>query len=676
MDAVQNVALYTTAPDRTQNAALQQDVIFYWSYVMLLSFENISKNYGAHPVLENITATVQDDDRIGLIGRNGTGKSTLLNLLVGDLEPDEGTVRRAQATIGFLRQNSGLDMDGTIRDEMRGVFAPLLAMEAEMRAMETRIAKAGDAAESTGLTDAYGRLQTLFEQRGGYEIDVRIETVLTGMGFAETDRETPIAVLSGGEKTRLALCKLLLEEPDLLMLDEPTNHLDFKTLQWLEAYLQGYKGALLVVSHDRYFLDQLCSSIWELEWRALETYPGNYSKYVSLKAERLERRQKEYEIQQAEIAELKDFVARNMVRASTSNRAKARQKQLDRMEVLRRPKPPPRPAKIHFTYKREPVKDVLHVEGLTLSVGEEEGSDRKTLCENVDFSLSKGDKIALIGDNGVGKSTFLKAIQKRHTPDAGRIEWGRNTDVSYFEQDDGDLDGNKTTLDALWDRFPQENEQSIRTVLGNVQLTGENVFKKVRELSGGERARLKFAILLLSGGNVLLLDEPTNHLDLDTKEVLDIALREYTGTLVVISHDRYLLNRFPTAIAEMHSDGFRVYKGNYEYYRTQAAAQPAGTPATAAEREPKKTTAATTYYCSKEQRREAAERQRRISELETQIEEYERVIFRLDNEIADPEVAADFVQLQEKCDALEEVRQQLNDNLAEWAELLEEDAGE
>lgn len=635
---------------------------------MLISFEELSKSYGASVVLDSITAKIEDADRIGLIGVNGAGKSTLLNLLVGELEPDEGTLARSAATVGFLRQNSGLDSAGTIQSEMLRVFEDLLNVEKQIHLLEARIAAAepGDASYAV-LTAEYAALQGVFEQREGYHIQVRIDTILNGMGFAGVDRETPVEVLSGGEKTRLALCKLLLEQPALLMLDEPTNHLDFKTLLWLEEYLQSYKGALLVVSHDRYFLDKLCTAIWEVQRHRLEIYPGNYSKYVQLKEERLERQRKEYEIQQAEIADLKDFVARNLVRATTSSRAKSKQKALDRMDVVERPKPPPKPAKLHFSYRREPVKDVLHVWGMTLSVGE--GMERKTLCENVDFDMLRGEKIALIGSNGVGKSTFLKAIQSMHKPDNGEIEWGKNTEISYFEQEDFALDSQKTALDELWDRFPREYEHTIRTALGNVQLTGENVFKKVGELSGGERAKLKFAILLLSCGNVLLMDEPTNHLDLSTKEVLDGALRDYTGTLLVISHDRYLLNKFPTKIAEMHPDGFRLYSGNYDSYIAQKAAQPAGPSPQV--REEKTSAVGEGYYRSKQQRSEQAARKRRIDILEKEIEQLEKAIFQLENEIADPAIAGDYVVLQERCDTLESARTDLDIRIAEWTELCE-----
>ncbi len=631
---------------------------------MILAMEQLGKSYGANLVLSQITAKIEDTDKIGLIGPNGAGKSTLLNLLVGDLEADQGTISRSGKTMGFLRQNSGLGNDSSILQEMRSVFSHLLEMEAEISQLSHRIAAGENQQE---LTARYAHLQSTFESREGYLIDVKIATVLNGMGFLGVDTDTPISVLSGGEKTRLALCKLLLESPDLLILDEPTNHLDFKTLIWLEDYLQGYKGALLVVSHDRYFLDRLCGRIWEISDHQLSAYNGNYSSYVRQKQERLERQQKEYEIQQAQIADLKDFVARNMARASTTSRAKSKQKVLDNMEVVERPRPPVKPAKIRFSYKREPVKDVLAVEGLTLAVGE--GDERKILCNGVDFEMRRGEKIALIGFNGVGKSTYLKALQNLMPIDGGHIYWGKNTDISYFEQEELQFDTGKTALHELWDRFPHSYEHAIRTILGNVGLTGEAVHKRVADLSGGERARLKFAVLMMNCGNVLLMDEPTNHLDLATKESLDTALMEYTGTLLIVSHDRYLLEKIPDKIVEMYPDGFRIYPGRYAQYLSQKNTETADAPA-----QPRKEAGdkPKTGYRNKKQRSEEVARKQEINSLEIKIEQLEQDIFRLENQITQPEVAANYLELQEKCDLLEEKRQELQDMFSQWAILSEQ----
>ena len=637
---------------------------------MIISLEAVNKSFGANSILENITAKVEDSDRIGLIGQNGAGKSTLLNIIYNSLEPDSGQIARADKRFGFLRQSSGLSNQNTILSEMRGVFRPLLQTEEELHTLEAQISAMDPASPAyKPLAARYAQLGAYFEQQGGYLIEVRISTILNGMGFLGVDSHTPIAVLSGGEKTRLAICKLLLEAPDLLILDEPTNHLDFKTLLWLEDYLTGYKGALLIVSHDRYFLNRLCGHIWEIEHHRLCAYKGNYSSYVVQKQERWERQQKEYEIQQQEISHLKDFVARNMARASTTARAQSKQKTLDRMDQIERPKSPPLPPKFYFRYKREPVKDVLAVSNLSLSVGEEQ--ERKQLCSGIDFTMLRGEKIALIGANGVGKSSFLKAIQGLLLYDKGEIEWGRGVERSYFEQEEFALDSQKTALDELWDRFPREYEHTIRTVLGNVQLVGENVYKQVGSLSGGERQKLKFAILTLSCGNVLLMDEPTNHLDLAAKEALDAALRNYSGTLLVVSHDRYLLNKIPTKIAEMHPDGIRIYPGNYDNYIQQKNKEAAAKPLEEKAREPEKTQQSE-YYRSKKQRSEELARKKRTQELEDAIEALERDILSLEQKLTLPEVAGDYITLQQVCAQLEQARDTLNESLSEWERLCDE----
>ena len=634
---------------------------------MIISLENISLSYGANLVLKDITARVEDQSRIGLIGTNGAGKSTLLNIIYGLLEPDEGELARgSHKQLGFLRQDSGLANENSVWSEMRSVFEHLRMMELEMQKISEEIAKTiPESAAYKALSQRYTTLQESFEAQDGYNIDVKIATVLSGMGFGNVDRETSVDVLSGGERTRLALCKLLLQTPDLLILDEPTNHLDFKTLLWLEDYLAEYKGALLIVSHDRYFLDRLCTSVWEVQNHRLTAYNGNYSAYVVQKEEREERQRREYDMQQQEIADMKDFIARNIVRASTSNRAKSRQKALDRMDIAERPVPPPKPPHIRFQLSREPVKDVLFIENLSLSVGDNE--QQKHLFENLKLNVVRGEKLAMIGANGVGKTSLLRTILGEIPHNSGIIEWGRNTDICYFDQGDDGFDSLKTAINALWDLYPREFEHTIRTALGRVGLIGENVFKQVGQLSGGERARLKFAKLMLSRGNVLILDEPTNHLDLATKEVIDRALCEYEGTLLIVSHDRYLLNKFPTKIVEMHPDGVVVFKGRYDQYVQQkqqnatAAAQQSA-PAT-------KPDSKATGYRNKKQRSEEVMQRQLLRELEELIEMLETEIWQLEDEIAQPDVASDYLLVQEKCSLLEGKRLELDCAMNKWSEL-------
>jgi len=502
--------------------------------------------------------------------------------------------------------------------------------------------------------------------REGYHTQVKIATVLNGMGFGGVDPETSIGVLSGGERTRLAICKLLLQTPDLLILDEPTNHLDFKTLLWLEDYLAGYKGALLIVSHDRYFLDRLCSTIWELQNNELTIYSGNYSAYVLQKDEREQLIRREYEAGQREIAEMKDFVARNIVRASTTSRAKSRQKALERLEEnLQKPKLPPKPPSIRFKKSRDPVSDVLAVEDLSLSVGE--GEQEKQLISGLNLEIKRGEKLALIGDNGIGKTSFFRALIGR-LPYGGTVRWGRGCDICYFNQGEDGFDEYKTALDELWDDYPREYEHTVRTTLARVGLSGEDALKLVCVLSGGERARLKFAKLMLSRGNVLLLDEPTNHLDLGSKEAVDKALTEFDGTLLVVSHDRYLLNKFPDKILEMHPDGLKVYLGRYDQYIAQKQAEPPVGPPPDKGPE-KKAERGGSYHRTKKQRSEEVAHRRRTQELEAKIELLESEISQLEREIGSPELSSNYLLLQEKCEMLEGKRAELDECLEQWSRL-------
>ena len=634
---------------------------------MILEITGLSKSFGAKTVLSNLDLKIEDHDRIGLIGENGAGKSTLLNIIVGDMEYDEGTVAKGTGKrIGFLRQDSGLSLGGTIISEMRSVFGSVLKTEERMRSLEHRMAELEHSSdEYTELSAEYEHEKSSFEAADGYNVNVRINTVLTGMGFSSFDPETPVEQLSGGERTRLALAKLLLENPDLLMLDEPTNHLDFKTLGWLEDYLSAYKGAILTVSHDRYFLDKIVNVVCEMENKTLVRYNAGYTKYLDLKAARIARMQKEYDRQMREIAELEDFIARNKVRASTTKRAHSREMELERMELKERPVPPPKPPKFRFSYEREPVKDVLTVEGLRLEVGE--GEDKKLLCKSVDLAVRRGEKIALVGMNGVGKSTLIKTILGILPHTEGISEWGRNVRAGYYDQHNSYLHPNKTVLDELWDMFPRSDELTLRSALGRARITGDNVFKKVAVLSGGEKARLRFAALTLKDSNVLVLDEPTNHMDIPCKEALDEALREYTGTIIMVSHDRYLLNRVPTKIIEMFPDRLVSYNGVYDdYIQLKEEAVPAV-------REEKKTTQSeAAYHRTKQQKSEDAKRRSRIKAVEAEISSADERLAEIEKEMTLPEICADYEKMSALCAEMEQLKDKQNALMDEWAELTEE----
>lgn len=645
---------------------------------MLLNVEHLYKYFNGQALLKDINFTVEDREAVGLIGVNGCGKSTLLNIITGsegfDKTPEGlGSVNIAgKASIGFLRQNSGLNSELTIGEEMKNAFAPLLETLEEMKSLEKKMAEGGDI---DSISHEYAELSSYFEARDGYRIDVKIKQVLNGMGFGATPTDRVISTLSGGEKTRLALAKLLLEEPNLLILDEPTNHLDFETLMWLEDYLKGYKGAIIIVSHDRYFLNKVCTRICEIEQGRLTSYRGDYSSYLVQKKMNSERQLKEYEAQQKEIAKLEDYVAKNLVRASTSKMAKSRQHMLDRIERIDKPLMYTKPPKIKLEYDIEPTKDIVRVVDCPLVVGE--GTDKKELIKSLTMNVRRGEHVALIGANGIGKTSILKLIQGIIPHEGGNISWGGNVKISYFEQEHAILDPHKTVLEEIMDRYPRLSEQQARSVLGAVLLTGENVFKPISVLSGGERAKLCFAIMALNRGNVLVLDEPTNHLDLSTKEVLEDALAEFGGTIILVSHDRYLLNKVASRIIEVKHDEVNSYEGNFDAY--SEAVNAARQLKMQSEAEIKRAEEEKAYkenkarqYRSKEQRAADAQKRNRIRELEKEIEETEVLIFELENAISDPEIASDYSKMSEKCKELEEAKTALDQKMDEWAELSDQ----
>lgn len=645
---------------------------------MLLNVEHLYKYFNGQALLKDINFTVEDREAVGLIGINGCGKSTLLNIITGsegyDKTPEGlGSVNIAgKASIGFLRQNSGLNSELTIGEEMKNAFAPLLETLDKMKVLEKKMADGGDIDD---ISHEYAELSSYFEARDGYRIDVKIKQVLNGMGFGSTPTDRVISTLSGGEKTRLALAKLLLEEPNLLILDEPTNHLDFETLMWLEDYLKGYKGAIIIVSHDRYFLNKVCTRICEIEQGRLTSYRGDYSSYLVQKKMNSERQLKEYEAQQKEIAKLEDYVAKNLVRASTSKMAKSRQHMLDRIERIDKPLMYSKPPKIKLEYDIEPTKDIVRVVDCPLVVGE--GADKKELIKSLTMNVRRGEHVAIIGANGIGKTSILKLIQGIIPHEGGNISWGGNVKISYFEQEHAILDPHKTVLEEIMDRYPRLSEQQARSVLGAVLLTGENVFKPISVLSGGERAKLCFAIMALNRGNVLVLDEPTNHLDLSTKEVLEDALAEFGGTIILVSHDRYLLNKVASRIIEIKHDEVNSYEGNFDAY--SEAVNAARQLKMQSEAEIKRAEEEKAYkenkakqYRSKEQRAADAQKRNRIRELEKEIEDTEVLIFELENAISDPEIASDYSKMSEKCKELEEVKTALDQKMDEWAELSDQ----
>lgn len=623
---------------------------------MLLEVKKISKYFGAELLFKDISFTVEENEIIGLIGINGSGKSTLLNIISNDLDFDknekgEGSISlKNGAKIGFLRQNSGLNSDFTIADEMRKPFLKLDQTLERMKELESNL--------NDENSEEYARLSSYYEANDGYNIDVLINRVLNGMGFSDFEKDRVVSTLSGGEKTRLALAKLLLERPELLILDEPTNHLDFETLMWLEDYLKSYNGAVLVVSHDRYFLDALCSRILEIENKGLISYKGAYSQYVVLKEHSFEARMKAYRKQQEEIEKLKDYIAKNKVRASTAAMAKSREKQLERMDIIEKPFEYKSSVRLNLSYNIEPPKELLRVMNSSLSIG------GKILVNNLSFEIRRGDKVGIVGKNGMGKSTLLKLLLGEIEHTNGKILWAENVKRFYFDQELKMLNTGDSVMDFLHNRFASLTDGEVRKVLASVLFSGENVFKPVNVLSGGEKVKLMFAIMVLTKANVLILDEPTNHLDLNSKEVLESALNDYTGTIILVSHDRYLLNRLTTrtfeiedGILNQYDCGFKTYIENKRMSRVKIEAPP----------KQEKTGAKT--YRTKQQRAEDARRKQRIKDIEQRILCLEEECEEINNKMIIPEIAADYKEINHLCEELEEKKAEINLLLDEWGEL-------
>ncbi|MBR6836532.1 MAG: ABC-F family ATP-binding cassette domain-containing protein, partial [Oscillospiraceae bacterium] len=564
-----------------------------------------------------------------------------------------------------------LDNENTVIEEMKSVFSELYAVSDRMKELEKLMAE--NPVNYEKLAEEYAQKSSYYEANDGYNIKVKIKTILNGMGFTEDLFERVISSFSGGEKTRLAIAKLLLENPNILILDEPTNHLDFRTVMWLEDYLKDYRGALLIVSHDRYFLDKTVTSICEIENTVLTRYKGNYTAFTKLKEEAVTRQQKEYELQQKEIAKMEDYVARNMARASTSKSAKSRVKALDKMERIEKPNTYHKAAKLEFTFAMDPPQEVLKVKDIDVSVGF--GDDRKTLVDGLSFEVRRGEKLAIIGDNGIGKSSLLKVIQEK-LPHKGKVMWAANVKISYFDQEAANINKMNTVFEEIHSRYPLLSDLEVRNLLGRVRLVGENVFKQAGVVSGGERCKLCFAIMMMEHGNVLILDEPTNHLDLQTKEVLEDALERFEGTIIYVSHDRYLLNRISTRILEITANGTESYNGGFDDYmkiktgREQAAAEAAD----AAKQEQLRKEYAEKKdkaFKTKEQRNLDAKARQRIRDIEKQMEELQEEQETLEAELTDEKVLADYNLMNEKCMRINEIKELSNELFDEWAELSE-----
>ena len=628
---------------------------------MLIQLENVTFGYDDKPILENVSLTLSEGERAGFIGPNGEGKTTLIRLLSGALAPDAGRVlKKSGLRLGLFEQNGGLESERTVLDEMKSVFADVYAAFEKLRETEEALAHADETAYRA-LSQQHEKLEKRIAAADGYNIDVRIRTVLNGMGF-EGCYGRVVSTMSGGEKTRLKLCRLLLEEPELLLLDEPTNHLDTDTLFWLEDYLKGYRGAVFAVSHDRWFLDALMGKIYELERGRVHMYRGNYSKYKILKAERVLAGERAYEKQQKEIAELKDYVARNIVRATTASSAQSRVKKLENMELLEKPLPPPAPPVFRFATDAESEERTLEVRHLRLFAGERE------LFGDVEFTLRRGEKVALLGENGAGKSTLARALADGRDP---AVRWGRFVKLGYYDQENAALDPDETVLGALWNKHRGMSQTQARALLAQAKLGEEDVDKKVRSLSGGERAKLALVLLEAERANVLILDEPTNHLDLQAREALETALKAFRGTLLFVSHDRYFTAALAEKVLDAADGRITPYPCGYAEYAEQKkrAAQQAAAAANAKKAEERAKQGAAAHR-TKAERAEEAKRKQRVKELETRIAALEAEEAALQAAIADPAVAADYKALGDACARLETLHAALDSLYADYEKLI------
>ena len=628
---------------------------------MLLSADNLSFGFNGGSLLEKVTFSLNEGDRVGLIGGNGEGKTTLIRLILGELDIESGSLfRKNGIRIGYLAQNGGYDSANTVFEEMREIFTADIRAIASLREIENKIATTDEKSDEYRVLSAkYESLNKQIAARDSYNFEVRIRSVLNGMGF-EGVYNQPISTMSGGEKTRLKLCRLLLEEPELLILDEPTNHLDMKTLFWLEDYLSTFKGAILTVSHDRYFLDKLVGCIYEIENKKLSVFKGNYTKYKVLKAEKTTHLLKEYEKQQEERARMQEYVDRNLVRASTTKMAQSRRLALEKMELIEKPALPPTPPRFVFTYTDKPYERVLEVNDLKLLAGE------KLLLENASFTLTRGEKCAVIGDNGTGKSTLIKEIVKDKNP---AIKFGRFVKLACYDQENANLNPNDTVLGELWGRHPLWEQTKVRSILAQAGLPAEDMDKKIFMLSGGERAKLALAVFECENGNVLVLDEPTNHLDLQARESLETALKTFDGTLLFVSHDRYFIRALAGKILELEDGKATEYTGSYDEYMAyksltktvEKKVEQIPTPASSQK---------DSYYRSKEERAADAKRRTRIKKIEEEISSLEEESESLNNDLADPSVTANFTLLTQKCNRLEEIKNLLDELYAEYETLI------
>ncbi|MCD5536143.1 ABC-F family ATP-binding cassette domain-containing protein [Lactobacillus delbrueckii] len=630
---------------------------------------NLEQRFGAAPIFSKVNFSIENNARIGLVGPNGAGKTTLLKIMTGRQEASQGefTVNKG-IELGYIAQEHDFDEEKSIWEEMLTVFQPLIDQGQQLEKLQYAIA---DHPEDEDLLRRLDQAQYNFEQAGGYTYQAEIKSMLNGFNFPEATWNKQIASLSGGEKTRLSFVKLLLKKPPLLLLDEPTNYLDLDTLDWLEAFLKNYPGAILTVSHDQYFLDHLATQIFELQHGELTVFKGNYSQYLAQRELRDQQQEAAYEKQQEEIKREEEFIQKNIVRASTTKQAQSRRKALEKMELVDPPKHKSK-VRIKFDSARPSGKEVLILKDLAV------GYPNKTMLKDISFQINKGDRVAIIGQNGIGKSTLLKTVMKQLPVKSGAIKYGASLDIGYYDQELQGLDYSKTVIDTIWDRHKDMNEKDIRSILASFLFTAKDIDKQVSQLSGGQRARLTLTVLSMEHNNFLLMDEPTNHLDLDAKEVLEKALADYDGTLLFVSHDRYFINELANKIVVAKDGQAKIYEGNYTYYLNEKAKEEAAAQETAAQEAPVVKAVSESKFSYQEQKKRDSEKrklERQVAQAEKDLEELEAKEQEIQEAMADPAIAADFSKLgplQEDLTAVQEKISQVSQAWEDASLALEE----
>ncbi|QUX18640.1 ABC-F family ATP-binding cassette domain-containing protein [Staphylococcus haemolyticus] len=645
--------------------------------MILLQLNDISKSFDGEDIFTRVNFEVKTGERIGVVGRNGAGKSTLMKIIAGVEDYDSGHISKIKnLRMGYLTQQMTLNSSASVFEEMSKPFEHLKKMELLIREETNWLADQAsnyDSEEYQQHMERYESLTNQFEQLDGYQYESKIKTVLHGLNFNEDDFDKPINDFSGGQKTRLSLAQMLLNEPDLLLLDEPTNHLDLETTKWLEDYLKYFKGAIVIISHDRYFLDKIVTQIYDVALGDVKRYVGNYEQFIEQRDKYYESRMQEYERQQDEIKRLETFVEKNITRASTSGMAKSRRKTLEKMERIDKPMLDARSANIQFGFNRNTGNDVMHIRNLKI------GYD-SPITSPINIEVSKGDHIAIIGPNGVGKTTLIKTIARRQKQLEGEITFGANLQIGYYDQKQAEFKSNKTIIDYVWDQYPTMNEKDIRAILGRFLFVQDDVKKVINDLSGGEKARLQLALLMLQRDNVLILDEPTNHLDIDSKEMLEQALKDFEGTILFVSHDRYFINQLANKVFDLNNDGGQMYLGDYQYYieKTEEAAaleafknerNDLSKEDTSNQNEANENV--NTYDSQKQQRREQRKLERLIENCEAKIETFENEIARIDEQLTQPDVFNNPDKASSLANQKLETEQKLEQVMLEWENLQE-----